>query len=146
MGSVFIDANIPIYAAGTPHPLTAPCRAIILAIPRAASPVVTSSEVLQELLHHYLGRRRPDLATVIIQDFDRVLDGRIEAITREDILRAAEYSLEPRISSRDRVHLAVMERIGVTDIISSDRGFDDAPGVRRLDPLTLDAWSAEVFG
>lgn len=37
-----------------------------------------------------------------------------------------------RLSSRDALHLAVMERHGVREILSFDRGFDLIPGIRRL--------------
>jgi predicted nucleic acid-binding protein len=37
-----------------------------------------------------------------------------------------------RLSARDALHLAVMEREGVHRIMSFDRGFDGVPGVERL--------------
>jgi hypothetical protein len=37
-----------------------------------------------------------------------------------------------RLSARDAVHLAIMERHGVRRIMSFDSGFDGFPGVERL--------------
>lgn len=36
-----------------------------------------------------------------------------------------------RLSARDALHLAVMERHNITSILSFDTGFDDFPGVSR---------------
>ena len=37
----------------------------------------------------------------------------------------------PRLSARDAIHLAVMERNGVSTILSFDAGFDGFPGISR---------------
>jgi len=34
-----------------------------------------------------------------------------------------------RMSARDAVHVAVMQRRGVTEIMTFDRGFDGIPGI-----------------
>jgi len=49
MKPVFIDTNIPMYAAGTPHPLRDPCQAIIRAVAEGKLEAVTDAEVLQEI-------------------------------------------------------------------------------------------------
>jgi len=36
------------------------------------------------------------------------------------------------LSARDAVHLAVMERHGIDQILSFDSGFDQFPGISRL--------------
>jgi predicted nucleic acid-binding protein len=38
----------------------------------------------------------------------------------------------PRLSARDALHLAVMERRSVSTILTFDAGFDGVPGVTRL--------------
>jgi hypothetical protein len=38
----------------------------------------------------------------------------------------------PRLSARDALHLAVMERHGITRIMTFDAGFDGYPGVLRV--------------
>ena len=39
----------------------------------------------------------------------------------------------PSISARDALHAAVMQRAGITRILSYDRGFDVVPGIERLE-------------
>ena len=52
--AVFIDANVPIYAAGGDHPYKEPCARILRMAAEQPQPFVTDSEVLQELMHRYL--------------------------------------------------------------------------------------------
>ena len=54
----------------------------------------------------------------------------------------------PRRASRAATesHLAVMDRIGLTHIISADRGFDAVPGITRLDRSISTNRRGEVFG
>ncbi len=59
-------------------------------------------------------------------------------------MRAARLGI-PHLQARDLVHLATMERLGISAIISTDMGFDRVPGIRRLDPRLLGAWRDEVF-
>lgn len=50
---VFVDANIPMYAAGVEHPLKQPCVAMLEAIAKGSLGAVTNVEVVQEILHRY---------------------------------------------------------------------------------------------
>jgi hypothetical protein len=36
------------------------------------------------------------------------------------------------VSARDAIHIAVMERHGIRQIFSFDRGFDAFPGIERI--------------
>jgi predicted nucleic acid-binding protein len=55
------------------------------------------------------------------------------AIERADVLRAAEI-VENRglFSARDAIHIAVMERHGIAEIMSFDADFDRWPGLKRI--------------
>ncbi|MFN0147668.1 MAG: type II toxin-antitoxin system VapC family toxin [Dehalococcoidia bacterium] len=143
--AAFVDTNIPTFAGGKPHPLREPCRRV-LASALTSDVCVSSAEVLQELLNLYSRRGEPARASDAVADFDRILRGRIESVLRDDVLDAARMTGTPRLQARDRVHLAVMARLGITDIISTDSGFDTVPGVRRLDPMAFASWRDEVFG
>ena len=86
--------------------------------------LVTSVEVLLEILHRYSAIRRPD---AIHPAFSALLDVVDEAfpVILGDALRAREvlFSVPPD-SSRDAMHIAVMDRCGISRILSFDRGFD----------------------
>ena len=57
---IFVDANVFMYFVGADHPLRKEARDFFIRSRKRDRPLVTSAEVLQELLHHYLRRdRRP---------------------------------------------------------------------------------------
>jgi uncharacterized protein len=141
----FVDTNIPVYAAGGEDPHKKPCIAIMAELARHPGAGISNAEVLQEILFVYLRRREPLKAAAVIDAFDEALDWRIQAVTREDVLTAARMAAAPSLQARDRIHLAVMARLGVTTIISADRGFDRVSGIRRLDPLQFAEWRDHVF-
>jgi predicted nucleic acid-binding protein len=54
------------------------------------------------------------------------------SIERADVEQAAEIAgLQRRLSARDALHLAVMQRHGVERILTLDEGFDLWPGIER---------------
>ena len=141
----FVDANIPIYAAGREHQYKGPCARIIRAIANNPAYFMTDAEVLQELMHHYRRANRWATGREILHRFETLLQGRIEPTYSEDVSQAARMADEGlQSSSRDLVHASVMRRCGTSLCISADRDFDRIPGVRRLDPLELDVWQAEL--
>jgi uncharacterized protein len=51
---IFVDPNVFMYAVGREHPLREEARAFFLEQLRTSEVLVSSAEVLQELLHAYL--------------------------------------------------------------------------------------------
>ena len=51
---IFVDSNIFIYAVGRPHPLKDDAQNFFIDSSQKGKRLVTSAEVLQELLHAYL--------------------------------------------------------------------------------------------
>jgi len=94
--------------------------------------LVTDAEVLQEILHRYVAIERRD---AIQPTFDVVLGivDEVFPIELEDVERAKTTAMNrAAVSARDAVHVAVMERRGITRILSFDRGFDRVPGIQRI--------------
>jgi predicted nucleic acid-binding protein len=146
MTLLFLDANVPMYAAGADHPLREACRRIMRHLARQSESFVTDAEVLQEALHRYLALGRAEQGRSMVLDLATVLAGRIEAIFEHDVRGAALLSSRhPALSARDLLHLAVIRRLSVEYIVSTDSGFDGIPGLRRLSPADLNAWGPE-FG
>jgi predicted nucleic acid-binding protein len=130
----FIDANIPMYAVGSPHPLKEACVAVLESIARGDVSAVTDVEVLQEILHRYtaLGQR---LRAVEVARLFLVVVPEVLPITLQDFLFAAELHLRhTHLQARDTLHVAVMQQHGIAQIISADRHFDDLSEIARLDP------------
>jgi predicted nucleic acid-binding protein len=94
--------------------------------------LVTDAEVLQEILHRYIAiNRRHDIQPAfdsLLNVVDEVLpvDGSVVERAKQIVLG---YQ---RLSARDAVHLAIMEKHGIERILTFDSGFDGFPGVTRL--------------
>ena len=143
---VFIDTNVPIYAAGRDHPYKDPCAQILRMIAEEPSSFVTSSEVLQELMHHYLASGRWNQGREVLRGFTDVMVGRIEPVLPEDVQSAANLADHyPDVSSRDLVHVAVMLRLGINRTVSADADFDRVGEVQRLNPLEVEEWSSSFL-
>jgi predicted nucleic acid-binding protein len=141
----FIDANVPVYAAGRPHPLKQPCAQILELVGERPEVYCTDAEVLQELLHRYLALHFWPQARGPFARFATLMQGRIEPVYAEDVQAAARLADRySGLSARDLLHLAVMARVGANQIISADQRFDTVPSIERLDPARFPAWRDQV--
>jgi hypothetical protein len=121
-----------MYLVGAPHPHKTDARRLLEAALSAGEKLVTDAEVLQEILHRYVAIDRRD---AIQPAFDALLGivDEVLSVTRADVERAKSIVLgRRRLSARDAVHAAVMEREEIEQILSFDRGFDSIPGLTRL--------------
>jgi hypothetical protein len=137
--TVFVDSAVLMYAAGTDHPLRAACRRIVERVGDGDVDAVTSTEVVQEIIHRYLSIRRPDLARRIAADtldlFSPVLP-----ITHACARRMPDLvERYPFLQARDLIHVATCIHEGIAEILTPDRGFDQVAEVRRIDPLAFPA-------
>lgn len=96
--------------------------------------LVTDAEVLQEILHRYAAIRRKEAIQPAFETLFGIVD-EIFPIEARDVDRARAILLaSDRLSARDALHLALMERHSVSRILSFDRGFDGYPGIKRIGP------------
>jgi len=121
-----------MYLVGAPHPHKSDAQRWLELLVNDRQRLVTDAEVLQEILHRYVAIDRRDAIQpafdALLGVVDQVLD-----VTRTDTERAKEIVLgHRRLSARDAIHLAVMERHGIHHILSFDSGFDGFPGVTRI--------------
>ena len=129
---IFIDSGIPMYLVGAPHPNKDAALRVLNALIEAGERLVSDVEVLEEILHRYTSIDRRD---AIQPAFDALLGivDELYAIDLADIQRARQQLLRTSsVSAREALHLAVMQRHGITRILSLDRGFDAVSGVQRL--------------
>jgi predicted nucleic acid-binding protein len=129
---ILVDSNIPMYLVGAEHPLKADAQRLLERCVTQRERLVTDAEVLQEILHRYVAIDRRD---AIQPAFDALLGAvdEVFAVDAAAVERAKAIVLgHRRLSARDALHLAVMEREGVRRIMSFDAGFDGFPGIERL--------------
>ena len=144
--AVFIDANIPIYAAGREHTYKTYCTRIMRMVGSNPRSFLTNSEVMQELMHRYRSSGRWALGKEVFRSFAEAMRDRVEPVFLEDVERASDLADRyPEMHSRVLVHAAVMKRLGVDRIVSADRGFDRLAGLVRLDPLDIAQWEDPVL-
>jgi uncharacterized protein len=123
---IFVDTNVFMYAVGREHPLREPARAFFVERLEAGDVLVTSAEVLQELLHAYLPVKRLstlDAATKLA----RARVGSVWPVESEDVALARSLINEhPALGARDLLHLACCVRRGVDRIMTFDRALEAA--------------------
>ncbi|MBK9375021.1 MAG: type II toxin-antitoxin system VapC family toxin [Holophagales bacterium] len=129
---IFIDSNIPMYLVGAAHPLKAVARARLEEAISGGERLVTSAEVLQEILHRYVAIERREAIRPALDAILGVVD-EVYPVERADVEKAAEVLAgRLRVSARDALHVAVMARRRVKRILSFDGGFDGVPGIERI--------------
>jgi predicted nucleic acid-binding protein len=129
---IFVDANIPMYLVGAPHPnKDAARRALELCITRGER-LVTSAEVLQEILHRYANIKRLDAIQPALDALLGVVD-EVYPIEAADVGSAKDVLMgRAPVSARDALHVAVMKRRGVERVMSFDAGFDAIGWIERV--------------
>lgn len=129
---IFIDSNVPMYLVGAAHPLKAVARARLEEAISGGERLVTSAEVLQEILHRYVAIERREAIRPALDAILGVVD-EVYPVERADVEKAAEVLAgRLRVSARDALHVAVMTRRRVKRILSFDGGFDGVPGIERI--------------
>jgi len=121
-----------MYLVGASHPHKADAQRLLEQEIAKDQRLVTSAEVLQEILHRYVAIKRPDAIQPTFDALLGIVDD-VYHITLEDVGQAKNIVLSRQgLSARDALHLAVMQRCGVDQILSFDKGFDHYPGITRI--------------
>lgn len=129
---IFVDSNVPMYLVGAPHPHKVDAQQLLERAIADGERLITSAEVLQEILHRYVAIERRDAIQPALDALLGVVD-EVFPVEREDVERA-KLLLDghPDLSARDAIHLSVMRRRDVGRVMSFDAGFDGVPGVGRI--------------
>lgn len=129
--TVFVDSNIPMYLVGAAHPHKDAARAALERAVIDGERLVTDAEVMQEILHRYAAIGRRDAIGPAMTSLLGVVD-EVLSIDADAVLAAARLlDRGVGVSARDALHVAVMRRHGIDDILTFDTGFDAVGGIRR---------------
>ncbi|MGH3882768.1 MAG: type II toxin-antitoxin system VapC family toxin [Pseudonocardiaceae bacterium] len=138
----FIDATVIAYTRYD-APQRPACTEIMSWVVDGRLLAATSVLVIEEVWH-LEHRGRPPLpegtAALAAELFPVLL-----SVTPEH-LRAALASTAPGLGTTDRLHAAVAIDAGCEVIVTTDRAFDGLDGLRRVDPLDIEAVKALVDG
>ena len=140
---IFIDTNIPMYAAGKNPSYCQPCQQSLAIIVEKHLSVMTDCEVHQEILHRYLSLGLPEKAKEMSEDFERIVPS-ILPITMHDVQKARQLLVAySHVRARDLLHVAVMLNNGLHQILSVDSHFATFHEIRRIDPVEFVAMYQE---
>ena len=134
-----LDVNVPMYAASSHHPYRASCAWVMREIAAGRLEAAVDTEIIQELLYRYAALGRWEIGAAIASELLTIVPS-VYSVMAEDCRSAlgllAEYG--PRgMAVRDMIHVVVMNRHGLTHIVSTDAHFDQFEGIARLDPHDL---------
>jgi predicted nucleic acid-binding protein len=133
---IFIDSNIPMYLVGAEHPHKVDARRLLEQLIAKDERLVTDAEVLQEILHRYTAIDRKDAIQPAFDAIVGIVD-EVFPIEAADIEQAKTVLAgSRRLSARDALHIAIMERHGIDRILSFDIGFDTRPGIVRIGAIS----------
>jgi uncharacterized protein len=118
---IFVDSNVFIYAVGRPHPLKTEAQNFFIDSGKKGKRLVTSAEVLQELLHVYLPVERMatlDAAMALAtQGVDQIIP-----IDSAAVLHARNLVDNfPGLTARDLLHLSVCQLHNIKNLKTFDR-------------------------
>jgi uncharacterized protein len=121
-----------MYVVGAAHPnKTAATRLLERCVARNVR-LVTDAEVFQEILHRYTAIQRRDAIQPTFEALLGFVDD-VFPIALDDVQHARALLLGPgSISARDALHVAVMQRHGIEQVMTFDTGFDSIQGIRRI--------------
>lgn len=129
---IFVDSNLPMYLVGRDPDRRAAAQREVDRLLEAGGKLVTSAEVLQEILHRYAALRLPEALGPCFETTLGIVD-EVLPVTLEDAIEARNLFLRyPGLSARDALHAAVMHRHGIEEILTYDAGFDAVPWIRRI--------------
>lgn len=109
-----------MYAVGKSHPNRQPSADFFMKAQNFDTPLCTSSEVLQELLHAYhpVARSRELTEAMALIEAYGI---EVWSLEKADVILAWQLSDEhPYLSARDLCHLASCLRRGVKDVMTFD--------------------------
>ncbi|MDL1950784.1 type II toxin-antitoxin system VapC family toxin, partial [Acidobacteria bacterium ACD] len=84
---IFVDSNVPMYLVGASHPLKHAARARLEEAISRGDRLVTSAEVMQEVLHRYVAIDRRDAIRPALDALLGVVD-EVFPVERADVEKA----------------------------------------------------------
>jgi predicted nucleic acid-binding protein len=127
---ILIDSNVPMYLVGADHPNKTAARSLLEVAVARRERLVTDAEVIQEILRRYAAIDRRTFIEPAMDALLGVVD-EVYPIELLDVTRARDIVLSSRLTARDAIHVAIMQRHGIARIMTFDDDFTEVPGIGR---------------
>lgn len=148
----FVDANIICYYIVETEPFTEECARFIQRVENRVLLALTSAAILAEATHkvmlaeavqrhglshrglaHRLQRHRELIAALSehkkVSLLIRALGMHVEPTTTDLLERAADISVQHRLLTNDALTIAIMEKLGLSQLVTNDDNFDSISGI-----------------
>ena len=131
---IVLDTTVLVYAVGGEHPLRDPCRRLVDAVREERVSATTTVEVVQEFVHVRARRRgRADAVRLGREHVDLLAP--LLVVTQADLVAGLTvYEAAGRLGAFDAVLAAAARAASADALVSADRAFAEAPGVRHVFP------------
>lgn len=128
---VFIDSNIPMYAAGKEHENKKPAIEILELVSNGEIIGITSTEVLQEILYRYQAINLLKKGLEVFDNFSSIVED-ILSINVHIINKTRKILQEgyDNIFPRDAIHVATMDYYNINYIASFDKHFKQFKNIK----------------
>ena len=129
---VFVDSNVPMYLVGAAHPNKVDAQRRLEQLVADRVRLVTDAEVMNEILHRYVVLERRGFVQAAFDALLGVVD-EVLPIDSGAVEGAKQVALQyPGLSVRVAMHVAVMQRHGIEQVLSFDQGFERVPRISRV--------------
>ena len=129
---VFVDSNVPMYLVGAAHPNKVDAQRRLEQLVADRVRLVTDAEVMNEILHRYVVLERRGYVQAAFDALLGVVD-EVLPIDRAVVEGAKQVALQyPGLSVRVAMHVEVMQRHGIEQVLSFDAGFERVPRILRV--------------
>lgn len=123
---IYVDTSVFIYAVGRAHPLRSEAQDFFISSRASGKKLVTSAEVLQELLHVYLPVGRVETLDAALKLAVGGTD-EIFPVETDFVMHARRLvGSHPALSARDLLHLSLCQLKKIKDLKTFDRGLMNA--------------------
>ncbi|MCS7221844.1 MAG: type II toxin-antitoxin system VapC family toxin [Anaerolineae bacterium] len=138
-GMMLLDADVCVHAVMPASPAREACAWVMSEIAHGRLSAAIDVEVVREILDR-LGRAGArDKARQLVESLMEIVPIQFPLEAR-DLQLAADFCRMPRMTHlrpSGCIHLAIMQRHGLSTILSLDPAYDGFPNVIRLNPQTL---------
>lgn len=130
---IYVDSNVPMYLVGAKHRHKQRVIELVPQLLSAQERLITSAETFQEIIHRYLAVRDRRHLNAAYEALEAMVSA-VADVGKQDVDAALAVSGQyPTLASRDCLHVAVMRRLDCRKIWSYDAGFDEVPGLQRIE-------------
>lgn len=135
MPELFIDTNVFIRHLTQDHAEFSPLATTFFArIERGELKAQTAETAIFEAVFTLEKRYRAAKAAIREGLLSLVELPGILLSGKQRLRRAFDYYVDRNMSFGDASHVALMEQLGITEIVSFDKDFDRVPGITRVEP------------